>query len=128
MLPPRNALDLSGTRHNRSQRGVRLADSARAAPVDTELPLFFRGIGVFAGYTNAGDTAAALVDGCLRTGDLSSLDGQGRLILQRKITDVFIRAVGKSVPPTIWESYVEGDLLVAWTRAPALNANRLSCV
>lgn len=107
---------------------MRLADSTRAAPVDTELPLFFRGIGVFAGYTNAGDTAAAFVDGCLRTEDLSSLDGQGRLILQRKITDVFIRAVGESVPPTVWESYVEGDLLVAWTKAPALKANLLSCV
>nr|WP_254703544.1 AMP-dependent synthetase/ligase [Pseudarthrobacter sp. C4D7] len=72
-----------------------------------------RGVGVFAGYRSEADNDGAFVDGFFRTGDLGSLDADGRLTLQGRIKDVIVTAGGKTVTPAIWEGYVEGDPLVA---------------
>ncbi|MEO8284063.1 MAG: AMP-binding protein, partial [Pseudarthrobacter sp.] len=50
-----------------------------------------RGVGVFAGYRRASDNADAFTDGFFRTGDLGSMDGQGR------IKDVIVTAGGKTI-------------------------------
>ncbi|MDR6435275.1 long-chain acyl-CoA synthetase [Paenarthrobacter nicotinovorans] len=72
-----------------------------------------RGVGVFAGYRRASDDAEAFVDGYFRTGDLGELDHLGRLTLKGRIKDVIVTAGGKTISPSIWEGYVEGDPLVA---------------
>ena len=72
-----------------------------------------RGVGVFAGYRRASDNADAFVDGFFRTGDLGSLDPDGRLRLKGRIKDVIVTAGGKTVTPAVWEGLVEGDPLVA---------------
>lgn len=72
-----------------------------------------RGVGVFAGYRRATDNDDAFVDGFFRTGDLGSLDSDGRLTLSGRSKDVIVTAGGKTVSPSIWEGYVEADPLVA---------------
>ncbi|VXC63905.1 Long-chain fatty acid--CoA ligase [Arthrobacter sp. 9V] len=72
-----------------------------------------RGVGVFAGYRRPADDAEAFVDGYFRTGDLGELDHSGRLTLKGRIKDVIVTAGGKTISPSIWEGYVEGDPLVA---------------
>lgn len=72
-----------------------------------------RGVGVFAGYRREADNAAAFTDGFFHTGDLGELDAQGRLTIKGRLKDVIVTAGGKTVSPSIWEGYVEGDPLVA---------------
>ncbi|GAA2846236.1 AMP-binding protein [Paenarthrobacter ilicis] len=72
-----------------------------------------KGVGVFAGYRRQEDNAAAFTDGFFRTGDLGVLDGKGQLTLQGRIKDIIVTAGGKTITPSIWEGYVEGDPLVA---------------
>lgn len=72
-----------------------------------------RGIGVFAGYRHAEDNADAFIDGYFRTGDLGTLDADGRLQLKGRLKDVIVTAAGKTVAPTFWESTVEADPLIA---------------
>lgn len=72
-----------------------------------------RGVGVFAGYRRPADNVDAFADGFFRTGDLGELDALGRLTLKGRIKDVIVTAGGKTISPSIWEGYVEGDPLVA---------------
>jgi len=72
-----------------------------------------RGIGVFPGYRNPADNAEAFIDGFFRTGDLGTLDADGRLRLLGRAKDVIVTAGGKTVCPTTWEHAVEADPLVA---------------
>ncbi|MCY1675666.1 AMP-dependent synthetase/ligase [Pseudarthrobacter sp. SL88] len=81
--------------------------------ISDEGEVLARGIGVFSGYRRSADSADAFVDGFFRTGDLGELDTQGRLTLRGRIKDVIVTAGGKTVTPSIWEGYVEGDPLVA---------------
>lgn len=72
-----------------------------------------RGIGVFAGYRNPAEDAAAFTDGFFRTGDLGELDASGRLTLRGRCKDVIVTSGGKTVSPAAWEGSVEQNPLVA---------------
>lgn len=81
--------------------------------ISAEGEVLARGVGVFVGYRNPADDAAAFVDGWFRTGDLGSLDAAGRLTLRGRLKDVIVTSGGKTVSPAVWESHVEADPLVA---------------
>lgn len=72
-----------------------------------------RGVGVFVGYHNPAEDTEAFSDGWFRTGDLGSLDDQGRLTLRGRLKDVIVTSGGKTVSPALWERHVEADPLVA---------------
>lgn len=82
----------------------------RIAPDDEVL---VKGVGLFAGYHNPADNADAFSDGFFRTGDLGSLDDDGRLTLHGRAKDVIVTAAGKNVVPSPWENEVSADPLVA---------------
>lgn len=91
--------------------GVPLPSSTVRISDDGEV--LVRGIGVFAGYRHAEDNTDAFVDGFFRTGDLGTLDAEGRLWLHGRLKDVIVTAAGKTVSPASWESRVEADPLIA---------------
>lgn len=72
---------------------MKIADTeGRALPVGSIGELWVRGPSVVRGYWNHPDaTAAAFVDGWLRTGDLARLDDEGFLYLVDRIKDIIIR-------------------------------------
>lgn len=72
-----------------------------------------RGVGVFRGYRDPAADAEAFVDGFFRTGDLGSLDEDGRLSLHGRVKDVIVTSAGKTVSPADWERYVEREPMVA---------------
>lgn len=72
-----------------------------------------RGIGVCGGYRNPAHNEHAFVDGFFRTGDLGSLDRDGRLTLLGRLKDVIVTSGGKTVVPTAWENAVAAHPLVA---------------
>ncbi|SDR92432.1 long-chain acyl-CoA synthetase [Paraoerskovia marina] len=101
-----------------------LPSDSRAGSVGVPLPgstvrisdegeVLARGTGVFAGYRNPADNADAFVDGFFRTGDLGSLDDDGRLTLHGRLKDVIVTSGGKSVVPAAWEASIENHPLVA---------------
>ena len=77
---------------------VRIAD-------DEEIQM--RGPGVFAGYTDEEETAAAFDGEWFRTGDLGRLDDAGRLTVTGRVKDVIVTANGKTINPAAWEREVE---------------------
>ena len=81
--------------------------------ISEEGEVLARGVGVFPGYHNPADNAAAFVDGWFRTGDLGALDATGRLTLLGRLKDVIVTSGGKTISPALWESQVEADPLVA---------------
>jgi long-chain acyl-CoA synthetase len=91
--------------------GVPLPGSTVRIAADGEV--LARGVGVFPGYLDPADNAAAFVDGFFRTGDLGSLDEAGNLRLNGRVKDVIVTSGGKTVCPTAWEQVVESDPLVA---------------
>lgn len=91
--------------------GVPLPSSTVRISEDGEV--LVRGIGVFTGYRRTEDNVDAFVDGFFRTGDLGSLDDEGRLTLQGRLKDVIVTAAGKTVVPASWEAEVEADPLIA---------------
>lgn len=72
-----------------------------------------RGVGVFAGYRDPVDDAAAFVDGFFRTGDLGRLDERGHLVLEGRVKDVVTTSNGKTVAPARWEAAIEEHPLVS---------------
>lgn len=77
---------------------VRIAD-------DDEIQM--RGPGVFAGYTDEDETAAAFDGEWFRTGDLGRLDDDDRLTVTGRVKDVIVTANGKTINPAAWEREVE---------------------
>jgi len=75
-------------------------DQGRDLPPGVEGEICIRGPNVCAGYLNLpGDTAAAIApDGCLRTGDLGSLDKDGFLYITGRKKDLIISA-GENISP-----------------------------
>ncbi|MGB3414848.1 MAG: long-chain fatty acid--CoA ligase [Microbacteriaceae bacterium] len=81
--------------------------------ISEEGEVLARGPGVFAGYRNPDHNIDAFIDGYFRTGDLGSLDADGRLTLNGRLKDVIITANGKTVVPTIWENALAAHPLVS---------------
>lgn len=66
--------------------------------------ILLKGISVTSGYYNMpNDTARALVDGWLHTGDLGSLDRKGNLRITGRKKELIVTAGGKNVSPEILE-------------------------
>lgn len=75
--------------------------------IDEGGEVLVRGPGVFAGYTDAEETAAAFDGDWLRTGDLGVLDDSGRLTVTGRMKDVVVTSGGKTINPAAWEREVE---------------------
>lgn len=72
-----------------------------------------RGIGVCSGYRDPAHNAESFVDGFFRTGDLGSLDDEGRLTLLGRLKDVIVTSGGKTIVPTVWENAAAAHPLVS---------------
>ena len=73
-----------------------------------------RGDHVFRGYhDDPAATAAAFVDGWFRTGDLGSLDDEGRLRITGRTKEIIVTAGGKNVAPAVLEDRFRGHPLVS---------------
>ncbi len=70
-----------------------------------------QGIGVTDGYLDPMEDAR--FDGFVRTGDLGSLDGKGRLTIHGLLGTALVTTWGKKVAPARWELRVEKSRLVA---------------
>lgn len=104
---------------------VNLPDRSKIGTVGTALPgtsvriaadgeVEVRGIGVFRGYhNNPQATAAALVDGWFRTGDLGALDAEGYLRITGRKKEIIVTAGGKNVAPAVLEDRLRGHPLVS---------------
>ena len=86
---------------------VRRDDGTRAAPGEHG-EVWARGANVMTGYWNAPDaTAATIVDGWLRTGDLGHLDGDGFLWLAGRRSDMIKTGAHRVHPQDIEEVIAE---------------------
>ncbi len=79
--------------------------------IDEDGEVLVAGIGVTSGYIEGGEDSWR--DGFLRTGDLGSLDEQGRLTVQGLIGSALVTTWGKKITPSRWELEVEKSRLVA---------------
>lgn len=78
---------------------VRVVDSrGQEVPVGATGEIHFKGLGVVNDYIGAASGSEAFRDGWLRTGDLGSLDKQGRISLRGRAKDMFIQG-GYNVYP-----------------------------
>ncbi|WP_159792314.1 AMP-dependent synthetase/ligase [Puerhibacterium puerhi] len=69
---------------------------------------------IFRAYRNQPElTAEALVNGWFRTGDLGSLDAQGRLRITGRKKEIIVTAGGKNVAPAVLEDRLRGHPLVS---------------
>jgi len=87
--------------------GVRVVDGGEEGELEATAPSMFLG---YAGDRRA--TAAALVDGFFRTGDLGRVDGDGRVLLTGRLKDLIIRG-GYNVAAREVEHLIEGHPAVA---------------
>ncbi|MDO9170837.1 MAG: long-chain fatty acid--CoA ligase [bacterium] len=78
--------------------------------ISAEGEILVRGPNVTAGYHNRpADTAVALRDGWLHTGDVGHLDADGFLVVTDRIKDLIVTSTGKNVAPQRIETLVGGD-------------------
>lgn len=83
----------------------------------------YRGPNVMAGYWNMPDeTAAALREGWLYTGDVGHIDDEGFLVITDRIKDLIVTSNGKNVAPAAIEGLVLQNPLFEY--AMALGDNR----
>lgn len=81
--------------------------------ISEEGEVLAQGIGVFEGYRNPEHNADAFIDGFFRTGDLGSLDDQGKLTLHGRLKDIIVTSNGKTIVPTVWENATASNPLVS---------------
>jgi fatty-acyl-CoA synthase len=82
-------------------------------PLGTPGEYCSRGPGVMLGYWNQPDaTAAAIRDGWMHSGDLATIDEQGRVRIVGRIKDMIIRG-GENIYPAEVESFLLGHPAVA---------------
>ncbi len=78
--------------------------------------IWYRGPNVMLGYWNRPeDTAAVLVDGWLRTGDVGHLDADGYLQITDRIKDLIVTSNGKNIAPSAIEGLLASDPLFEHT-------------
>jgi len=82
--------------------------------VDDDGQIWVAGPHVFRGYRHMPEeTAEALVDGWLRTGDLGRLDDDGYLRITGRSKEIIVTAGGKNVAPALLEDRLRGHPLVS---------------
>ena len=72
-----------------------------------------KGLGVFAGYHNSDRAKDFTEDGYFPTGDIGTLDADGRLFITGREKDMIITDSGKNISPQRWQGVVERHGLVA---------------
>ena len=73
--------------------------------IDDNGEIVARSDGQFDGYLNLPEkTAATLVDGWVRTGDVGELDDEGNLSITDRLKDIIITAGGKNITPSVMEN------------------------
>lgn len=76
--------------------------------------ILVKGVMVFKGYHNNPEaTAEALRDGWFRTGDIGSIDEQGRLSITGRSKEVLVTAAGKNVAPAQMEDQLRAHPLIS---------------
>lgn len=90
------------------QRIATISPEGRFLPAGEVGEIVIRGANVMRGYLNRPEeTAAALVDGWLRTGDVGRVDEDGYLVIVDRVKDMIIRG-GENVYPKEIESVLYG--------------------
>ncbi|GMV45360.1 MAG: AMP-binding protein [Pseudomonadota bacterium] len=90
--------------------------------------LLIRGPHVFAGYwNNPAQTARAVVDGWLHTGDIARIDAEGFVHIVDRLKDIIITSGGKNVSPSEIENQLKfspyvADAVVIGDARPYLSA------
>ncbi len=107
---------------------VRIADPTTNLPLPAGAPgeIQVRGWNVMQGYYKNDDANAKVftADGWLRTGDLGTLDGDGRLAMVGRLKDVF-RVGGENVAPAEVEEVLLGHAAVATAQVVGVPDARL---
>jgi len=93
--------------------GIPLPGNAVRIAEDGEL--LVKGVCLFRGYRNRPELNAESfsADGWFYTGDLGSLDDQGRLTITGRKKEILVTAGGKNVSPAQLEDSIRADLLVS---------------
>ncbi len=100
-----------------SPKGFRFGSTGRVMPGSTveigdEGEIRYRGPNLMQGYWQDPEaTAAVLVDGWLRTGDVGHLDSDGYLHITDRIKDIIVTDGGKNIAPTPIEQALLADPL-----------------
>ncbi|HEX7526742.1 MAG TPA: fatty acid--CoA ligase family protein, partial [Gaiellaceae bacterium] len=81
-------------------------DTSAERPLGESGELWIQGPELFSGYLEPAETATAVHDGWLRTGDLAVLDGEGRLRIVGRIKDLIIRG-GENIAAAEVEAVLE---------------------
>ncbi len=104
---------LTGNRPGDNRCGtVGRPEPGHTVRISAEGEVLARGVGVSPGYWDAADNEGTFVDGFLRTGDLGSLDADGRLTITGRLKEVIVTAGGKTISPQGWQRDVEAEPLV----------------
>ncbi len=100
-----------------SPKGFTFGSTGRVMPGSTvritdDGEIRYQGPNLMQGYWRDPEaTAATLVDGWLRTGDIGHLDDQGYLFITDRIKDIIVTAGGKNIAPTPIEQALLADPL-----------------
>ncbi|WP_425954572.1 AMP-dependent synthetase/ligase [Xylanimonas sp. McL0601] len=82
--------------------------------IDDDGEILLKGPHVFRGYHNQPTlTAEVLEDGWFRTGDIGTLDGEGRLRITGRKKELIVTAGGKNVAPALLEDRLRSHPLVS---------------
>jgi cyclohexanecarboxylate-CoA ligase len=105
---------------------LRISDPATGAeqPTGETGELWLRGPELFAGYSDAAQTALAIQDGWFRTGDLATVDADGWLTIVGRIKDIIIRG-GENIAAVEVEGVLEHHPVVRHAVAVGYPDDRL---